>query len=65
MVVEGNVQIAVAVYHEADDVVGIGHISFVGRAEKFPMVGVQWAFPDDQIAVAIVIGGVLVAVESG
>lgn len=63
--VEGNVQIAFAVYHKADDVVGIGHISFVGRTEKLPTVGVQWAFSDDQIAVAVIIGGVLVIVESG
>ena len=61
MVVEGHVQVAVAVEHHADDVVPVLHVTAILRAMQLPGFLVQFSLAQCEIAVAIVVADVLFA----
>ena len=64
MVVKGYMQIAFAIHHHADDVVGILHIALILSPVQRPLPGTLFAFSQCQVSFGIVIADVLHAFVS-
>ena len=63
--VKGDVQVALTVHSDADDVVGIAAVALVLGALHSPVVGPEGAFAQGEVSLGIVVGDILRAGMGG